>query len=74
MLGVRKRVATLKFNAQEKMLAVNPKAITAIRVGLRMSHENQAEVLRLRDQKYPNVPVLRACLNSYEYQIDFEEL
>ena len=64
----------IKFNAQDKMLPVNPKAITAIRVGQRMSREKQEKILRIRDTKYPNVPVLKASLNSYEYKIDFEQL
>lgn len=64
----------LTYDLKSKKLPFNPKAVTAIRLGLNFPNDMVPWVQRLRDKTYKDVPVLKARLSNYEYKLEFNEI
>lgn len=64
----------IKLNTKNDRLQVNRAAVNAIYLGLETHPDHIERVKRIRNQKYPGVPIYQAKLNSFAYKLDFIEL
>ena len=65
----------IRFNMREsETLSINPSAISAIRLGIKVSQENRDKVLGLRDKIYPQTPVLIERRSCDKFALEFDEL
>lgn len=65
----------IKFNMGDShKLSVNPFAVSAIRLGIKVSQENRDRVIALRDKKYPQAPVFVERRSCDKFALEFDEI
>ena len=65
----------IKFNmGDSRTFGVNPFAVSAIRLGIKVSQESRDKVLVLRDKKYPQTPVFVERRSCEKFALEFDEI
>lgn len=68
------RMVKFGISEEEYYLSFQPESVKAIRLGVCVKEKQRADIIKLRNQFYPNAVVYQAKLNRHNFSLDFEEL